>query len=118
MVHACVGFLFDSHIEHGGLGLKISRDRCAVVRVALKDQRESRRTDDGRLVFDGPIVRRKGDLYPVDANVTGSKEGTSTNPKFALLNLWKHKLFPLIDKLTASGECKGARVIIQQDHAG
>ena len=95
MVHATVGFAFVGTPENGGEGVKISLDRCCCARVALKQQRESTRHEDGSLHFDGKVIRGKGDVYKVDANVTGSNQGTSTNPKYALLDLWKYRLLLL-----------------------
>jgi len=123
MVHATVGALFDDDLEGGCLGLKISLDRCCVARVALRDQKEGRRDENGNMKFDGKIIRKKGDTYKVDVCVTGANVGSSTNPKFALLHLWKNKLFPMIHKLTEdvdtnTSPCRGARVIYQEDHAG
>ena len=123
MVHACVGALFDKDLECGCLGLKISFDRCAVARVALRDQKKGRRDENGSMVFDGELIRSRGSTYKVDVCVTGSNVGTSTKPKFAPQMLWKHKFFPLIDKLVEdvdsnAGPCRGARVTLQQDHAG
>ena len=55
----------------------------------------------------------------MDANVTGSNEGTSTKPKFALKNLWKHRLLPMIDHLASPGQrYHGVKVVLQQDNAG
>jgi hypothetical protein len=103
MVHAAVGFAFDGAPENGGHGLKISLDHACCARVALKDQRKATRHADGSLHCDGGLIRRKGDVCFVDANVTGSNQGTSTNPKCALKDLWEHKLFPRIDALVGPG---------------
>jgi hypothetical protein len=55
----------------------------------------------------------------VDGNVTGTNEGTSTKPKFALINLWKHRLLPMLDHLTSPGQrYHGVVVVLQQDNAG
>ena len=91
MVHAAVGFAFTGTPENGGEGLKISLDRCMCARVALKQQRKSTRHDDGSLHYDGEVTREKGDIYQVAGNVTGTNQGTSTNPKYALRDLWEHR---------------------------
>jgi hypothetical protein len=90
---------------------------CAFV---PQDQRESTGSlAEGNLRYNGKLIREKGDFYQVPANVTGSNEGTSTNPKFALLNLWKHRLLPIIDHLTSPGQrYHGVEVVLQQDNAG
>ena len=56
MVHATVGALFDDDLEGGCLGLKISLDRYCVARVALRDQKEGRRDENGNMKFDGKII--------------------------------------------------------------
>ena len=94
MVHATVGFAFDGTPESGGDGIKISLDRCMCARVALKQQRKSTRDADGKLHYDGDVIRDKGDIYQVAGNVTGSSQGTSTNPKYALRDLWQHRSRP------------------------
>ena len=119
MVHATVGFAFDGTPENGGHGIKISLGRCCCCRVALKDQRKSTRHNDGSLHYDGELIRRKGDIYFVDANVTGSNRGTSTKPKFALKDLWHDKLIARIDAMVApGGPYEGYHVVLQQDGAG
>ena len=93
--------------------------RCQGARVAQKLVRKSRRTGEGNLVRDGPIVRRKDDVYLVDCNVTGSNEGTSNEPKFSLLSLFRDIIFPKIEKLVGrGGRYEGDIPVIQGDNAG
>ena len=76
-------------------------------------------TYSGILRYDGPILRRKGDCYFVDVNVTGSVEGTSDKPKFALRSLFEKTVFPRISELVKPGrEYAGYVPIIQVDNAG
>eukprot|EP00957_Ditylum_brightwellii_P067031 5088169-Ditylum_brightwellii.AAC.1 len=45
--------------------------------------------DDGSRRQTGPVMRKKGDAYLVDCNVTSSTYGTDSNPKFLLIKLSK-----------------------------
>jgi hypothetical protein len=119
MVHATTGFAFHGTPENGGEGIKISLDRCCCARVALKDQRASTRHADNSLHYDGELIRVKGSIYMKDSNVTGSNRGTSTKPKYALKDLWEHKLLKRIDAMVArDGPYPGYYVVLQQDGAG
>jgi hypothetical protein len=61
----------------------------------------------------------KGDAYLIDCNVTGSDEGTSTNPKFSLLALFRDQIFPKIERLVRDGgEYEGYLPVFQGDNAG
>lgn len=124
MMCACLFYAFEGSPENGGEGGKIGFHRAMCARVALKDQRKSTRDVNGDLHYDGPLIREKGDVYFVDANVTGSNCGTATKPKFALKELWKHHIFPKLDALTRGGPpgirgpYHGYKVVLQQDGAG
>ena len=68
---------------------------------------------------EGKVLRRKGDVYFVDCNVTGSNEGTAKDPKFSLLQYFKHAVFPEIESLTSvGGTWYGYTPVIQGDNAG
>ena len=58
-------------------------------------------------------------MYLVDCAVTGSNKGTSDDPKFPLLNLFEHHIFPRIETLVGPG-CKYERyeLVIQGDNVG
>ena len=47
---------------------------------------------------DGPIIRKKGDQWLRDCDITGNSTGTSVNPKFSLLRWWKDIAVPAIEK--------------------
>ena len=101
MVVAFTAYAFENHVENGGDGVKLGFFRCEGARVAKMTVRESRRLPaadgtTGALVRDGAIVRRSGDVYFVDCNVTGSNEGTSDAPKYALASLFKDHIFPKV----------------------
>lgn len=119
MVAAFTAYAFKGNPENGGDGVKIGIFRVQGARIAKKDVRESRRDEDGKLKYDGKIVRMKGDAYLVDCNVTGSDEGTSDKPKFALLALYRDHVFPEIARLTGpGGRYEGYLPVFQGDNAG
>jgi hypothetical protein len=120
MAVAIVGYAFDTNVENGGHGLKIGLFRCQGARIAKKLQRERVVDENGNYRYSGPVIRRKGDTYLVDCNVTGSDEGTSDKPKFSLLSLFRDIVFPYIrDELVGPGKpYEGFTPIIQGDLAG
>ncbi|KAL3910874.1 MAG: hypothetical protein SGARI_001917 [Bacillariaceae sp.] len=119
MAVAFTGYAFDGNYEDGGHGLKLGLFRCNGARVAKKQVRQSRRDENDDLKYDGEIVRKKGDVYFVDCNVTGSDEGTSDKPKFSLKRLLDDVMFPYIAELVSRrGEYAGYLPVIQGDNAG
>ena len=61
---------------------------------AKRDVRESRVLLDGSMNYDGDIVRCKYDMYWVDCCVTGSNDGTLSDPKCSLKRIFKVVIFP------------------------
>jgi len=119
MAIAVTAYAFDGSVENGGDGIKIGFYRAEAAKVAKKIQRKGRRDENGNIRYDGEIVRNKGDTYMVDVCVTGSNEGTSDNPKFALKRLFESCVFPRIDELVGpGGPYEGYLPIIQGDNAG
>ena len=80
------GFSFNDNVENGGKAIKLDISRCQSHKVAGKIHCEERRDENGKMEYDGKVLRQKGDLYLVDCNVTGSKGGTADDLKFALVN--------------------------------
>ena len=117
MLIAFVAYAFDGEFENGGDGIKLGLFRCQAAKIAKKQVRESRRTEDGRIVYDGDIIREKGEVFWVDTNVTGSDEGTSDNPKFSLKTLFEEQIIPIIERLIRE-EYPGYIPVIQGDNAG
>ena len=69
--------------------------------------------------YDGPVLREKGDTYLVDSNVTGSNNGTSDKPHFALMDLFRdHVLAKIMELVGPGGAYAGYMVVIQGDYAG
>ncbi len=79
MGHATVGYLFTDDPELGGEGYCIGLHRCESFRVALKTTYETERDPVTNAIHhNSKIVKnRKGDLYRVAANVTGSNKNQS-----------------------------------------
>ena len=99
--------------------MKPDFSRCQGFKVAGRMQRESRRDGDGKLKYDGKVVRKKGDLYRVDCNVTGSSCGTADDPKFALLQYFQELVFESVKELVkVGGQYEGYLPIFQGDNAG
>ena len=119
MAVAFTAYAFDSNVKNGGHGIKFGLYRVQAARVSQRDVRQSRRNEEGNLPYDGDIIRMKGDAYLIDCNVTGSNEGTSTNPKFSLLALFRDQIFPKIELLVGDGgEYEGYLPVFQGDNAG
>ena len=114
-----VRYAFEDCVENGGVAVKIDLSRCQSHKVAGRIQRTSRRNEDEKLVYDGDVLRRKGDLYLVDCNVTGSSCGTADDPKFALLTYFEGLVFEAVkDSVKEGGKFEGYTPIIQGDDPG
>ena len=88
-----LAYAFINNVENGGVAVNIDLSRCQSNKVAGRMQKALRRDNDGKLVYDGEDLRRKGDLYMVDCNVTGSSCGTADYSKVALLNYFEDLVF-------------------------
>ena len=119
MVLAITGYAFENHIENGGHGIKLALVRIQAAKIAKKTQRKGVRDENGALHYTGEVIRRKGDVYMADVNVTGSDSGTSDNPKFSLMSLFAQVIFPRLQEITGpGGKYEGYVPIIQGDNAG
>ena len=104
---AVVGHAFEDNIKNGGIGLKMLFHRAQSVKVTQ------------RLIKNkaGTVLRKKGCVHHVDCNATGSNEGTSKDPKFSLLQCFKHAVFPEIEALTRNGaKSFGHSPVVQGDN--
>ena len=114
-----VEYNFEKNVKNGGNAVKLDISRCQSFKVAGRLQKASQRNADSKLVYDGEVIRRKGDLYKVDYNVTGSSCGTKDDPKFALLNYFEELIFPAVkDLVKVGGQFEGYIPIFQGDNAG
>ncbi len=121
MGHGTVGYYFDSEPELGGQGYLIGLHRCQSFKVMQRKVREQTvNRDTGKRTSKGNAVKfNRGDLVLTDCNVTGSNYGTSTKPKFPLMELWASVLLPELDALVRpGGPCEGVIVVHQEDNAG
>jgi len=120
MCVAAVAFAFEGTPENGGTAIKLAFTRAQASKIAGRTQRAySGETADGRRQFRGEVLRRKGEAYSVDTTVTGTEEGTSDNPKFALKRWFKSVVFEALQKyVQKGGQFEGYVPIIQGDQAG
>jgi hypothetical protein len=106
---AVVAMAFDETLNNGGTALKLAFQRAQSAKIAQKLTKDKK----------GNVLRKKGDVYLVDCNVTGSGEGTSKEPKFPLMTFFATTVFPEIEKLVKKGgRFEGYTPVIQGDNAG
>ena len=92
---------------------------CSVRQDGKKTIRQATKDENGKVRFNGPIVRKKGQPFMVDTTMTGSECGTSDNPKFSLLKFFMEVVFPRLQEMTdTNGQFPGYHVVIQGDNAG
>jgi hypothetical protein len=104
MCVAATGYAFDRNTENGGnAGLKLGFFRVQGARIVQCRVKKSQQTEDGSIVYDGPMVIEKGEVYMGSYNVTGSEEGSPDAPEFALRSLFREILFPQIAELVHTG---------------
>ena len=117
---AFTAMAFKDCLENGGTAIKLDFIRSQSFKVADKQVRVGTRGDDGRMRFKGgDIVRERDDLYKVDCCVTGSKEGTPTDPKFPLINVFRENMFKKVAMLVGPGEnFVGYTPVFEGDNAG
>ena len=105
---AVVGCAFDNTLENGAVGVKIVFQRAQSAKVAKRQVSKN-----------GIVIRKKGDIFYVDCNVTGTSHGTSADPKFALRDFFETTVFPSIQELVKEGgPFEGYRPVFQGDNAG
>ena len=124
MVLAATAYAFTDHFENGGTGYKLGLFRCEAAKTAQMDVFETvKDPESGKITRPnakkgGKLKRARGTQYMVDCTMRGSDSGTSTDPKFNLLRLFKHHLFPAVQKLVArGGRFAGHTVVWQWDNA-
>ena len=113
-------YAFIGNPLNGGDGIKLGMVRAKKAKLNQRDIRE--RVDDpvsGTYTFSGPVLRKKGDVRMVDANVSGSSQGTLQAPKFDLKSVFVDHLIPMLREITGpGGSYENYDVIIQGDNAG
>eukprot|EP00957_Ditylum_brightwellii_P180720 13767893-Ditylum_brightwellii.AAC.2 len=60
--------------------------------------------EDGSRKQIGAIIRRKGDTYLVDCNVTGSLHSIDSDPTFPLDKLFREAIFPWVHGMVDVGK--------------
>jgi hypothetical protein len=101
-------------MDNGGEAMKLGFCHAQMFKVEQKLQREYVRQPNGLLKQNGPSIRRKGNKYLVDCCFTGSSQGTSDDPKFALKDMFAFYVFPqLVQLVGPGGEYEGYTVVIQ-----
>jgi hypothetical protein len=116
---AFTAFAFEDSIENGGEAVKLGFFCAQSFKVAKKLVRKSVRQPDGSIKQCGPVKRRKGDKYKVDCAVTGSSPGTADDPKFPLIEVFRHHIFPQVSiMIGAGGKYEGYIPVFQGDNAG
>jgi hypothetical protein len=92
--------------------MQINANQCKSMQINANQIKMPR----SKLQYDEPI---KGDCCFVDADVTGSVEGTSDKPKVALRSLFEKAVLPRIAELVKpGGEHAGFIPLIQGDNTG
>jgi hypothetical protein len=99
---------------------KLVFTKCRLLELQKRSPELQKWSNDNQtetpLAYSDTMVR---DCYFVDLNVTGSVEGTSDKPKFALRSLFEKTVFPRISDLVKSGgEYAGYVPVIQGDNTG
>ena len=119
MAVALSGFAFDGNMENGGVGVNLGIYPVQGEQIAKKTVRKSCRDGEGKIKYDGEIMREKDDAYMVDCTVTGADAGTLDAPKLSLEYLFEEHIFPQIAVLVAPGGYpEGFLPIFQGDNAG
>ena len=115
-----VGYAYEGNPEKGGVAVKIAFTRAQASKIAGRMQRAYSGTNAaGGREYRGEVLRRKGDPFSVDTTVTGSSEGTSDDPKFALVRYFRECVFKQIAALVGTGGAfEGYTPVIQGDQAG
>ena len=105
-------------MENGGTGVLLGVHRIESARIAQKMTREAEFDDEGNHTFSGPVVRRMGDAYAVDCELTGSNSGTSSKPKCSLLELFRTTHIPQVETLVGPGGLYEGYIPVWQPDGG
>ena len=119
MAVALTGFAFDGNMENGVVGVKLGIYRVQGAQLAKKTVRKIRRDGEGKIKYNGEIMREKGDAYMVDCTVKGADAGTLNAPKLSLKYLFEEHILPKLSVLVApGGYFEGYLPIFQGGNAG
>ena len=62
MAICTLAFAFVDNVENGGDAIKLDFSRCQSHKVAARATKESRRDENGKLHYNGEMIRNKGDF--------------------------------------------------------
>ena len=114
----------DNNISTGGLSYTLSCERVGHFVPAKKNTYRRVYAGDGTYSYpriEENILRRRGELYFETLEITGSKEGSVSHPKYSLLNFFLDIEIPKLQELTDSITARyGHRAVVryQMDNAG
>ncbi len=96
-------------LPHMVTSLPVLQGDAAKVNEQTLDVQTGKRSSKGN-----SVKFNRGDLVLTDCNVTCSNYGTTTKPKFPLLELWTTVLLPELEALAKpGGPCEGAIVVLE-----
>ena len=116
---------YDNDFTKGGRVIPVACIRAGKMVEAAKDSYKRVYKDDGSYHYP-PIpenlVRRRGEEYFKNLDITGSSEGTAQKPKCSLLKMYKDEIIPaleekVVDTLSENGTRKIC-IVKQEDSAG
>ena len=112
-------------ITKGGKAIPISCYRCVKMVKQSKDSYKRVYKDDGSYHYPKipeNLIKKKGDWYSRNVELTGCSEGTASDPKCSLLQIYKDEIIPSIhEKIVEKFSNNGTRDVIivkQEDGAG
>jgi len=88
---------YEGDIMKGGIGVKVLFSRVGCMTEAKQDSHAREYHDDGRYTMTGEQLRKKGELYWENWEVTGSDEEREGVKKFALLRYFRDELIPALE---------------------
>jgi hypothetical protein len=95
----------NNDISSGGLSFKLSCERVGRLLPAQKDSYKRVYDENGLFAYPKTptnILRKKGNLYFHPLEIKATSEGTNKFPKFSLLNFFKTKEIPNLEKSLSS----------------
>lgn len=120
--------LNNNDIQQGGVCVPISCIRVGKMIPAMKDSYKRVYNNDGSYGFPKlpeNLVRKKGNLYWKNLELTGSNEGSLKKPKVSLLKLYRDEIFPSFEEkvvkefgVNEDGSKRNVVLVHQMDSAG
>ena len=104
-------------MESGGVAKKVLLVRAGAMVPAKKDTYRREYLDNGKFHYPkipANLLRKKGELYFKPSEITGSNDGTATNPKYSMLRHFRKKELAALDACAAEYTAEhhgGVRVV-------